>query len=93
MRGAGFLRDRRRGADFDLGRRVRHRLDIPEAEITALIREHFDLTPYGIQGNAATWIRPIYRPTAAYGHFGREDQDFSWERTDKADALSGAVAA
>jgi S-adenosylmethionine synthetase len=38
-------------------------------------------------------LRPIYRQTAAYGHFGREDLDLSWERTDKADALKGAVAA
>ena len=38
-------------------------------------------------------IRPIYQPTAAYGHFGREDIDLSWERTDKADALRGAAAA
>jgi S-adenosylmethionine synthetase len=38
-------------------------------------------------------LRPIYKPTAAYGHFGREDHDFSWERTDKAEILRGAVAA
>jgi S-adenosylmethionine synthetase len=38
-------------------------------------------------------IQPIYRQTAAYGHFGREDIDLSWERTDKADELSGAAAA
>ncbi len=65
---------------------------ISEEQITALIRDHFDLTPYGIL-EMLNLIRPIYRATAAYGHFGREDENFSWERTDKADALRGAVAA
>ena len=65
---------------------------IPEDRITALIQDHFDLTPYGIL-EMLDLIQPIYRATAAYGHFGREDQNFSWERTDKADALRGAVAA
>ena len=57
-----------------------------------MIRENFDLRPYGIL-KMLDLIRPIYKPTAAYGHFGREDLDLSWERTDKADALRGAVAA
>ena len=65
---------------------------IPEDQITALIRDHFDLTPYGIL-EMLNLIQPIYRATAAYGHFGREDENFSWERLDKADALRGAVAA
>ncbi len=65
---------------------------ISEQQITALIRDHFDLTPYGIL-EMLNLIQPIYRATAAYGHFGREDENFSWERTDKADALRGAVAA
>jgi S-adenosylmethionine synthetase len=65
---------------------------IPEDQITALIRDHFDLTPYGIL-EMLNLIQPIYRATAAYGHFGREDENFSWERIDKADALRGAVAA
>jgi S-adenosylmethionine synthetase len=65
---------------------------IPEDQITALIREHFDLTPYGIL-EMLDLKRPIYRATAAYGHFGREDESFSWERTDRADTLRGAVAA
>jgi len=65
---------------------------IPEDQITALIREHFDLTPYGIR-EMLDLLRPIYRPTAAYGHFGREEDTFSWELTDRADALRGAVAA
>jgi S-adenosylmethionine synthetase len=65
---------------------------IGEDELTVLIREHFDLRPYGII-KMLDLLRPIYRPTAAYGHFGREDIDLTWERTDKADILRGAVAA
>lgn len=65
---------------------------VSEERLTALIREHFDLRPYGIL-RMLDLIRPIYRPTAAYGHFGRDDLDLSWERTDRAEALRGAVAA
>ncbi|MGI9204030.1 MAG: methionine adenosyltransferase [Woeseiaceae bacterium] len=65
---------------------------VGEAELTALIREHFDLRPYGIL-KMLDLLRPIYQPTAAYGAFGREDIDLSWENTDKADALRGSVAA
>ncbi len=65
---------------------------VSEEELTVLIRENFDLRPYGIM-QMLDLIRPIYKPTAAYGAFGREDIDLSWERTDKADALRGAVAA
>ncbi len=65
---------------------------VGEAELTALVREHFDLRPYGIL-KTLDLLRPIYQPTAAYGAFGREDIDLTWERTDKADALRGAVAA
>jgi S-adenosylmethionine synthetase len=65
---------------------------ISEQRLTDLIRENFDLRPYGIL-KMLDLIQPIYRQTAAYGHFGREDIDLSWERTDKADALRGAVAA
>jgi S-adenosylmethionine synthetase len=63
-----------------------------DAQLTALIRENFDLRPYGIV-KMLDLLRPIYLPTAAYGHFGREDLDLSWEKTDKAEALRGAVAA
>lgn len=63
-----------------------------EDELVALVRDNFDLRPYGIL-QMLDLIRPIYKPTAAYGHFGREDIDLSWERTDKADALRGAAAA
>ena len=62
----------------------------PDTKLTELIREHFDLTPFGILG-MLDLIRPIYQPTAAYGHFGREDIDLSWERTDKAEALRDAA--
>jgi len=65
---------------------------ISDARMTTLIREHFDLTPYGIL-QMLDLLRPIYKQTAAYGHFGREDIDLSWEKTDKAEALSGAAAA
>ena len=61
----------------------------PEA-LTRLVREHFDLTPYGIL-TSLDLIRPIYRPTAAYGHFGRSDIDLSWERTDQAETLRQAA--
>ncbi len=59
---------------------------IPEEKIVQLVREHFDLRPYGI-GRMLDLVRPIYRKTAAYGHFGREEPEFTWERTDKAEAL------
>ena len=64
---------------------------ISDAAMTTLIREHFDLTPYGIL-TMLDLIKPIYRQTAAYGHFGREDIDLSWEHTDKAEALKAAAA-
>jgi S-adenosylmethionine synthetase len=54
--------------------------------ILELIDEHFDLRP-GAFRETLKLHRPIYQKTAAYGHFGREDEDFTWERTDKADAL------
>ncbi len=65
---------------------------VSDDKLTRLIRENFDLRPYGIL-TMLDLIQPIYQPTAAYGHFGREDLDLSWERTDKADALRGAAAA
>ena len=64
---------------------------ISDAKMTELIREHFDLTPFGIL-TMLDLLKPIYRQTAAYGHFGRKDIDLSWERTDKADALRDAAA-
>ena len=54
--------------------------------IEELVRSHFDLRPAAIIRDLKL-LRPIYQKTAAYGHFGREDADFTWESTDKADAL------
>ena len=58
--------------------------------IEALVREHFDLRTAAIRRDLDL-LRPIYAKTAAYGHFGRADHDFTWERTDKADALRAAA--
>jgi S-adenosylmethionine synthetase len=63
---------------------------VPKARIRALIDEHFDLRP-GAFRETLKLHRPIYQKTAAYGHFGREDHDFTWERTDGADALREAA--
>jgi S-adenosylmethionine synthetase len=63
---------------------------IPVPKIEDLVREHFDLRPAAILRDLDL-RRPIYAKTAAYGHFGREDRDFTWERTDKADALRAAA--
>jgi len=59
---------------------------LPDDEIAQLVREHFDLRPKGLI-DMLNLKRPIYRATAAYGHFGRELPDFTWERTDKAELL------
>jgi len=59
---------------------------IDDRRIEALVREHFDLRPYGLI-RMLDLIQPIYAQTAAYGHFGRDDVDLPWERTDKAEAL------
>jgi S-adenosylmethionine synthetase len=63
---------------------------IPLDRIASLVREQFDLRPGAILRDLDLW-RPIYAQTAAYGHFGREEQDFTWERTDRADALRAAA--
>ncbi|MCY0966353.1 methionine adenosyltransferase [Parathalassolituus penaei] len=65
-----------------------HKID--EAIIAQLVREHFDLRPRGII-EMLDLRRPIYRATAAYGHFGRELPEFTWEKTDKAEALKAAA--
>ena len=59
-------------------------------QLTKLVRKHFDLTPYGLR-EMLDLARPIYRKTAAYGHFGRTEKEFTWERTDKARALREAA--
>ena len=51
-----------------------------------MVRQHFELKPRGLI-QMLDLLRPIYRETAAYGHFGREEPNFTWEQTDKADAL------
>ncbi|EQD53816.1 S-adenosylmethionine synthetase, partial [mine drainage metagenome] len=59
-------------------------------QLTHLVREHFDLTPYGLR-RMLDLARPIYQKTAAYGHFGRTEPEFTWERTDRAEALAAAA--
>jgi len=63
---------------------------IDDARIVELVREHFELKPKGLV-QMLDLLRPIYRNTAAYGHFGREEPDFTWEKTDKAAALKDAA--
>ena len=65
---------------------------VSDDRLTSLIRDNFDLRPFGIL-KMLDLKRPIYQATAAYGHFGRDDLDLTWERTDKAEALRGAAAA
>jgi S-adenosylmethionine synthetase len=61
-----------------------------EGALAGLVREHFSLTPQGIIKDL-NLRRPIYRPTAAYGHFGRDGEGFTWERTDRSEALRAAA--
>ncbi len=63
---------------------------ISDEKIAELVRAHFDLRPKGIV-KMLNLLRPIYRKTAAYGHFGREEPEFTWEATDKAAALKAAA--
>ncbi len=63
---------------------------LPDEKIAELVSEHFDLRPRGLI-QMLDLLRPIYRPTAAYGHFGREEPNFTWEKTDKAQALKAAL--
>ncbi len=63
---------------------------IEDHRIVELIREHFDLRAGGLV-KMLDLLRPIYAKTAAYGHFGREEPEFSWEKTDKVDALRDAA--
>ena len=64
---------------------------VSNVTLTRLVREHFDLRPAGIL-RMLDLKRPIYRATASYGHFGRAEADFTWERTDRADALRAAAS-
>ena len=63
---------------------------IARSQIAGLVSEHFDLRPGAFREDLKLH-RPIYQKTAAYGHFGREDHDFTWEKTDKADTLRAAA--
>ncbi|RLA42108.1 MAG: methionine adenosyltransferase [Gammaproteobacteria bacterium] len=63
---------------------------MPDERISELVTKHFDLRPAGLI-DMLQLKRPIYRQTAAYGHFGREEEDFTWEKTDKADALRAEI--
>lgn len=63
---------------------------LPDEEILELVEKHFDLRPKAIIEHLQL-LRPIYRKTAVFGHFGREDPDFTWERTDKAEELRKAL--
>jgi len=59
---------------------------IPRSQILHLVRQNFDLRPAAVRDNL-NLLRPIYQATAAYGHFGRDEPNFTWERTDVADRL------
>ena len=63
---------------------------MPDEDIEGLIRKHFEMTPAGIISHLDL-MRPIYRKTSVYGHFGREEPEFTWERTDKAEILRAAA--
>jgi S-adenosylmethionine synthetase len=63
---------------------------ISDEKLSALVSEHFDLRPKGII-QMLDLLKPIYEKTASYGHFGRDEAEFSWERTDKAQALAAAA--
>ena len=63
---------------------------VSEEKLVHLVREHFDLRPRGLVA-MLDLKKPIYQGTAAYGHFGRTEAEFSWERTDKAEALAASL--
>jgi S-adenosylmethionine synthetase len=63
---------------------------VSNEKLTELVRAHFDLRPKGIV-QMLDLLRPIYRKTAAYGHFGRDEPEFTWETTDKAEELKAAA--
>ena len=63
---------------------------VSDEQLAKIVREHFDLRPRGIV-QMLDLLRPIYSKSAAYGHFGRSEPEFSWEATDKVEALKRAV--
>ena len=89
LRGAGGLRHRQGAAGRHVRRDLRHRRR-PDAQIQDAILSVFDLRPAAIVRDLDL-LRPIYQQTAAYGHFGRPELDFTWEGTTRAEALAKAV--
>ncbi len=87
MRNSGFLRYRRCRTDVHHGGNLGTE-KVPSEQLTLLVREFFDLRPYGLI-QMLNMLHPIYKETAAYGHFGREH--FPWEKTDKAALLREAA--
>ena len=90
LRGQRRVRDRRRASGVHHRSRRSAPSGLPNGASSSSSREHFDLRPAAILRDLDL-RRPIYSKTAAYGHFGRDDHDFTWERTDKADALREAA--
>ena len=88
--GAGVVRHRRGAPDQRDGDHAGHRQDVRRHAVAQLVLKHFDLRPKGII-QMLDLLRPIYEKTAAYGHFGREEPEFTWEATDKALALKQAA--
>ncbi len=69
---------------------TRHTGKVPPEKLIKIVRDHFPMTPRGIIDHLQL-LRPIYKKTAAYGHFGRNDPDFTWEKTDMVEALRSAA--
>ena len=91
LRSAAGLRHRRGRPGFGDASTPSARASIPDDRFTELVRENFSLTPRGIIEHLKL-RRPIYRKTAAFGHFGRTEDTFTWEATDKAEALKDQAA-
>ena len=64
---------------------------VADSKIEQIVQDVFDLRPYGIV-TMLDLLHPIYQATAAYGHFGRDEAGFHWERTDKADAIKQSIS-
>jgi S-adenosylmethionine synthetase len=88
-RGPAGLRDRRGGPGQHRGRQLRHR-QAPDDRLEEIVEKIFDARPANII-RELDLLRPIYSLTAAYGHFGRHEPEFTWERTDRAEALAAAA--
>ena len=85
--GPALVRDRRRAADQRDGLHRRHRQDLRRADRRRSSTTHFDLRPKGII-QMLDLLRPIYLKTAAYGHFGRDEPEFTWEAIDKVEGCA-----